>query len=84
MREKLFYGVSDQVRLKRACLATETTKNIEISHRARLTSILSREGKTKELISLHRCAGWSVSLLFACNKFKFSHPMAQVCTILLL
>ena len=34
--------------------------------------ILSEEQTIKVQTSLHRCAGWSAPLLFACNKIKFS------------
>ena len=38
-----------------------------------LASILSKQQTTKALIKLHRCAGWSASLLFAYSINRFSH-----------
>ena len=46
--------------------ATETRQNIEILQVLRYyIHVLSRKQTTKALIRLHRCAGWSVLLLFA-------------------
>ena len=41
-------------------------------------SILSRQRITKTLIRLRGCAGWSVSMLFAYGKNRFSHDVAQL------
>ena len=40
--------------------------------------ILSKQRITKALIRLRGCAGWSVSLLFAYGKNRFSHDIAQL------
>ena len=61
---KPVFGVSDKLRCKPACPATETSKKIEISLVASLDMILSNKGITKALTSLRRCAGWSAPLLF--------------------
>ena len=42
------------------------------SEKANINIFLCSERKPKALIRQHRCAGWSVLLLFACNKIKFS------------
>ena len=39
---------------------------------------LYRKPSTKVLIRLHRCSGWAVPLLFACNKIRFSHDEAHI------
>ena len=39
---------------------------------------LSRNRITMALIRLRRCAGWSASLLFVCNKIRFSLDEAHV------
>ena len=44
---------------------------------ASLSIILSSEGITKALVSLCRCSGRSVRLLFACNEVRFSRDSAQ-------
>ena len=70
--------VYDQVRLKPACAATETSWRLEISYIEKGGIILYRQRKTKLLIRLCRCAGWSASLLFAYGKNRFSHDEARV------
>ena len=64
---KPVFGVSDKVRFKPVSSAIETSLQIEISLVASLDMIhvLSKKRITKALISMHRCAGWSASLLFA-------------------
>ena len=59
------YGVSDKVRLKPACPATETRQKIEISLVASLDMILSNKRTTKAQIRMRGCADWSAPLLFA-------------------
>ena len=57
--------VSNKGRFKPACSATETSLKNEISLVASLDRILSKKRKTKVLIRLRGCAGWSDPLLFA-------------------
>ena len=64
-RENLSSGFSDKVRFKPACSATETSWKVEISLVSSLDGILSKKGKTRELIRLRGCAGWSAPLLLA-------------------
>ena len=56
MRKSVF-GISDQVRLKPACSATETSYGLGIVTVASVGIILSRQQTTKALIRLCRCAG---------------------------
>ena len=58
-------GVSGQVRLKLACLATETSQSLESFNIASNGITLSRQRKINVLIRLRGCAGWSAPLLFA-------------------
>ena len=67
MRKSTF-GVSDQVRLKPVCSATETSRVIACSN---LDYYSFNMGK-KLLIKLSGCSGWSAPLLFACKKIRFS------------
>ena len=60
---KPVFGVSDQVRLKPGCAASEAS--LEISDIETRDIILSRQRTTNELIRLRGCAGWSAPLLFA-------------------
>ena len=62
---KPVFGVSDKVRFKAACSATETSWKNKISLVASLDMILSKMGMTKALISLRGCVGWSAPVLFA-------------------
>ena len=64
-RTKPVFGVSDKVRFKLACSATETRWKIELSLVARLDMILSNKQITKALIRLRGCAGWSDPFLLA-------------------
>ena len=60
-------SLTDQLKLKPACSATEANYNVEILYEALLASLddmLCRERITK----VRGCAGWSAPLLFACNK----------------
>ena len=63
---KPVFGVCDQIRLKPACSAIETSKGLESRG-----IILSRRQTTKALIRLRGCAGWSAPLLFAYGKKRF-------------
>ena len=58
-------SVSDQVRLKPACSATEASMRFEILVTETRDITLSRQRTTKALIRLRGCAGWSAPLLFA-------------------
>ena len=82
MRKPVF-GVSDQVRLKLACSATETNYSLEILDTETRGIILSKQWTTKVLIRLRRCTGWSAPLLFAYGKNRFSHDMAHMMTYLI-
>ena len=68
---KSVFGVSDQVRLKPACSATEASQCLEILDIETRGIILSRKRTTKALIRLRGCAGWSAPLLFAYGKTSF-------------
>ena len=68
-------GMSDKVRFKPACSATETSHKIEIGLIASLAMTISTKGITKALIRLHRCAGCSAPLLFAKTGFLPSRPI---------
>ena len=56
---KPVFRVCDQLRLKPACSATDTSLGLEISAIASRGIILSREQTTKALIILCGCACWS-------------------------
>ena len=73
IQENLSSGVCHQVRLIPTCSATKTTNKNEKLHLANVTIILSRERIAKPQTRLHRCSGWSATVLFACNKIRFSH-----------
>ena len=63
--ENVSSGVSDQVRLKLACSATEASMRLGILVTETRDITLSRQRTTKALIRLRGCAGWSAPLLFA-------------------
>ena len=65
------FRVCDQVRLKPACSATERLASLEILILASIGIMLSRQQKTKVLIRLQGCAGWSAPLLFTYGKTGF-------------
>ena len=75
MRKPVF-EVFNQVRLKPAYSATETSKSLEILDLASIGIILSKQRTTKALIRLCGCAGWSAPLLFPYSKSRFWHDMA--------
>ena len=75
-RDKSVFKVSDKTRLKPVSSATETSWKIEISPVASLEMILFKKRKTKGLICLPECAGWSASFLFPNIKDRFSHAEA--------
>ena len=62
---KPVFGVSDQIRHKPACAATEASYSLEISDIETRDDILSGQRKLKVLIRLRGCADWSAPLLFA-------------------
>ena len=73
--ENVSSGVSDQVRLKLACSATEASMRLEILVTETKDITLPRQWTTKVLIRLRRCSDWSVSLLFAYDIWHiFSWP----------
>ena len=74
---KPVFQVCDQLRLKPACSAAETSQGFEILAIASKGIILSKQQTTKALIRLRGCAGWSAPLLFAYVKNRFSHDMAH-------
>ena len=63
--ENLSSEFCDHVRLKPACSTTEASKCLGFSDIASIDVILSRQRKTKMLIRMRGCAGWSTCLLFA-------------------
>ena len=71
------FGVCNQLRLKPACSATDTSWGLEISAIASRGIILSRQWTAKVLIRLRGCAGWSAPLLVAYGINRFSHDMAN-------
>ena len=75
---KHVFGVSDQVRHKPVCAATEASQSLEILDIASMDIILSNQRTTKALIRLRGCAGWSAPLLFAYGKNRFSNDVAQI------
>ena len=54
---KPVFGVCDQVRLKPACSAKETSQSLKILDLVSIVIILSRQRKTKALSRLCGCAG---------------------------
>ena len=68
---KPVFGLSDQMRLKPACAATEARQRLEISYVETRGIILSRPRIAKALNRLRGCTGWSVPLLFAYGKAGF-------------
>ena len=77
MRKPAF-GVSDQVRVKPAYSATETSYRLEILTIASGGVIPSRQRTTKAMIRRRGCASWSAPLLFAYGKNRVSHDVAQI------
>ena len=77
---KLVFEVSDLVRHKPACTATEASKRLESSDKTTRGIILSRQRTTKVLIRLRGCAGWSAPLLFAYVLNRFSHDVTPIKT----
>ena len=61
---KPVYGICG-VRLKAACSVSETSCSVELLDLHVACIILPRQRKTKVLIRLCRCTGWSAPLLFA-------------------
>ena len=75
LTRKPVFRVSDQVRLKLACSATEASMRLEILVTETWDITLSRQETTKALIRLRGCAGWSAPLLFAYDiRHVFSWP----------
>ena len=79
--EPTVFGISDQVRLKLTCSATEAIYSLEILYIASRGIILSRQRTTKALIRLRGCTGWSAPLLFAYRKNRFSDHDAHLLLI---
>ena len=78
--ENMSSEISDQVRLKPACAATEASMRLEILVTETRDITLSRQRTMKALIRLRRCSGWSAPLLFAYDKrHDFSWPGSHVC-----
>ena len=61
---KPVFGVSNKVRFKPACSATDSARKFEILLVESLDMILSNKRITKALIRLRRCTDWSAPLLF--------------------
>ena len=72
------FGVYDQVRLKQACSATDSSKSLEILGTETRGNILSKLRTTKALIRLRGCAGCSAPSLFAYIISRFSHDVAHI------
>ena len=72
------FGVSNQVRLKSACSASETSHRLKILDIETRGIIISQQRITKTLIRLCGCAGWSAPLLFAYGKNRFSHDVTHM------
>ena len=64
------FRVSDEVKQKPACSATETNKNNEISLVASFEMILSDKRLTEALIRLCGCTSWTAPLLFRNQRRK--------------
>ena len=84
--ENMSSEVSNQVRLKLACSATEASMRIEILVTETRDITRSWQRTTKALIRLRGCAGWSAPLLFAYDiRHVFSWPgsfyLGQRCKI---
>ena len=75
---KPVFGVFDQGRLKKVCAAKEATQRLKISDIETKSIKLSRQRKTKALIRLRGCTGWSAPLLFAYGINRFSHDVAHL------
>ena len=71
-------GVCNQVRLKLAYSASESSYSLEISDVASLGNLLSRQWTTKALIRLRACTCWFAPLLFAYGINRFSHMMSML------
>ena len=70
--------VCDQVRLKPACSATESSYGLKMLDITSRGIILSRQWTIKVLIRLRRCTGWSAPLLFAYGINRFCHDIAHI------
>ena len=76
-KKTCLHEVSNQVRLKPACSATEASYSLGILELASIGIIPSRKRTAKALIRLHGCTGCSAPLLFAYGINRFSHDMAH-------
>ena len=74
---KHIFEVSDKVRLKPICSATEASWKYEILLVASLDMIYSNKGMTKTLIMLRGCSGWSAPM-FASIEDRFSSVEADI------
>ena len=75
-------GVSDQVRLKLACSATEASMRLEVLVTKTRDITLSRQRTTKALVRLREFAGWSAPFLFAYDirhVFSWSGSNKSIC-----
>ena len=72
------FGVCDHVRLKPVCSGKEASWSHEIANIETRGIILSRQRRTKALIRLRGCAGWSAPLLFTYGINRFSHDVAHI------
>ena len=63
-----------------ACSASDARQSLETLDIASTSVVLSKQRRTKMLIRLQGCAGWSASLLFACRikKMRFCYDVAQM------
>ena len=60
------------------CSATEASKSLQTLVIANTGIVLAKQWITKRLMRLHRCAGWSASLLCAYGINRFSHDEADM------
>ena len=75
---KPFFRVSDQVRHKLGCTATEDNKRLEILDLGKTVIVLSYVVKTKAQISCAVTAQLICVFVFAYAKRRFSHDAAYI------
>ena len=75
--EEPIFVVTDELRLKPVCSATETSWKIGVLHEASLDIVLSIKQITNVLIRLRRCTVWSSLVLIGCNKVRFTYTATR-------
>ena len=78
---KCVFGSFRPSQTQPACTATEVSYSLEISAKESRDIILSKQQRTKVLIRLRGCAGWSAPLLFA---YDIRHIFSWPCSYALL